>query len=320
MALDPRRGCDYSWARPTKAQLDANGLAFCVRYILPQNMSTGKRLSNAEIAQLTSWGRTIVANYEYAANGPLGGFNQGVTDARRSASELDILNIPAGRPVYFSADWEVTQAQLPTMLAYLAGCASVLGKNRVGLYGSYRAIVAAANAGYKWLWQTYAWSYGAWYPGTTLRQIRNGAFPGQFDGDLCTAQVADFGQWSGDGVPTEENENEEDLPVDITVDKDISELTDGYYKVGDKIPLERFLQLSARFDHNAARDSRLTLAAVAESRGREEAMLVILGQLTSGGGDVDMAAVKALVESEGKKSRQAMVDAHMAAANSISKD
>lgn len=210
MALDLRRGCDYSQARPSKAQLDVNGLSFCCRYVLDAARDAGKRFTVTEARQLTGWGKKIVTNFEYSVGGALLGFNQGVIDAKIALAEMKMLEAagaPKGRPIYFSMDKDIFISQIPQVLRYAEGCASVIGKNRVGLYGEYDLIDAAGKAGYKWLWQTYAWSRGLWSPYATVRQTwnhgetrngQNGPFPG-WDGDLDIAQVDDFGQWDTNG-------------------------------------------------------------------------------------------------------------------------
>ena len=82
MALDPLRGADYSWARPTRAQLDANGIGFCIRYMLAESKDRGKRFTPAEAVILTSWGRKLVCNYEYATGAMAGGRAVGISQAR----------------------------------------------------------------------------------------------------------------------------------------------------------------------------------------------------------------------------------------------
>ena len=209
MALDAMRGCDYSKARPTKAQLDANGLAFAIRYILSPAKDSGKRFTPQEAALLTSWGRRMVCNYEYEIGAMAQGRAKGIEHAREALVEMKLHRVPLGRPCYFSDDTGDTPSS--AVLAYLGGVSSVLtpAGYATGIYGGLGSITAAYNAGYRWLWQTYAWSdpnhdgVTTWHPGATIRQVRNGAFPGQFDGDLDTAMAVDFGQWDTTGwTPT----------------------------------------------------------------------------------------------------------------------
>jgi hypothetical protein len=108
--------------------------------------------------------------------------------------------MPAGRPVYFSADWAVTAAQEPTVLAYLSGAASVLGSSQTGEYGGYAAVKAARDAGTVWTWQTFAWSNGAWDARDTIRQTGS-AIVGGVQVDTNEAMTPDFGQWQPGRLP-----------------------------------------------------------------------------------------------------------------------
>ena len=202
VTTDPRRGCDYSQARPTRAQLDAADLAFCVRYIESAAMDAGKRFTLAEAQQLTSWGRKIVCNFEYATGGMAGGAPAGIRDAKIALTEMKLLGVPKGRPCYFSND--TNTVPLASVVAYLDGASTVLtpAGYGTGLYGGLAPITAAYNAGYRWLWQTYAWS-PSWHPAATLRQTWNAGDtrgrPFPWDGDLDQAMTDDFGQWDTTG-------------------------------------------------------------------------------------------------------------------------
>lgn len=215
MAMNPRRGADYSHAYSAardknefRALLDRDRIAFCCRYILDAARDGGKRLTLAEARQLTAWGRRIVCNFEYEIGRMSAGSAAGVADAKTALAELRILGVPKGRPVYFSDDTGSTPAG--AVQAYLKGAASVLGPAgyQTGVYGGLGTITAAYNAGFRWLWQTYAWSGGVWHPAATVRQILNRAFVG-WDGDLNQAMTEDFGQWDTTGWTPQED----DMPL-----------------------------------------------------------------------------------------------------------
>lgn len=187
-------GVDYSHARPNQAFFNRHGFTFVCRYLLDDARDGGKALKLPEAKQLTSWGIGICANYEYGIGDMLKGFNQGVADARVALRELILMGAPR-RIVYFSCDTDVSISQIPQVLEYMRGAGTVLGKENVGVYGEYDLIEAAHRAGYKWLWQCYAWSRGLWSAHATVRQVKNGAFPGEYDADLNYAMTADIGQW-----------------------------------------------------------------------------------------------------------------------------
>lgn len=201
-AVDP--GADYSWYRPTRAQLV--DLDVIGRYLVPAAWGSGKALTGAEARWLLTQGKTIVLNFEWSAAGARGGYAAGVRDAR--AAELARLEI--GAPpvaIYFSADWDVQPAEIPTVLAYLRGVADTIGWARTGLYGGLRVVSAALSAGYPWAWQTYAWSRGRWDGRAQFLQVANGAlFAGQGDRDLAVADV--HGWWIGATFPIQGGEQQ----------------------------------------------------------------------------------------------------------------
>ena len=187
-------GADYSKARPTLAQLQTHGITFVCRYLIDDARDRGKGLKLPEARQLAAWGIPIVSNFEYATR-PLLTAAQGAADARTAKAELERLGAPR-LDTYFSFDYEVPAGEYAGVLAYLRGAGSVLGLGRAGAYGNYGLISYLASHGIKWLWQTYAWSYGHWHPAATIRQTLNGAFPGEFDGDRDESMASDFGQWT----------------------------------------------------------------------------------------------------------------------------
>lgn len=195
-------GVDYAWARPSPVSLAAAGKRFACRYL--SNSWTGKNLSRTEAEALSRAGVAVVSNWEWRAGDGLRGYDAGVTYAREAQRQAVACGMPAGRPIYFSVDWDATDAELQgPVTQYLRGVASVLGADRVGVYGGYRTIAYADSHGLaRWLWQTYAWSAGRWHPAAHIRQYRNGVtVAGASDIDLDRAMVADYGQWTTGSGP-----------------------------------------------------------------------------------------------------------------------
>lgn len=187
-------GVDYSFQRPVIASLAAAGKQFACRYVGPG--SSGKHLTTREAESLTRHGIAIVANAEGEARGLLGGAPVGAAWARDALAMARVCGMPAGRPIYLSIDFDMSEAQWPAVRDALAGAASVLGVDRVGVYGGLRTIALAHRDGAaRWLWQTYAWSGGRWFPPAHIRQYRNGVPIGGGVVDLNLALVSDFGQW-----------------------------------------------------------------------------------------------------------------------------
>jgi MYXO-CTERM domain-containing protein len=195
-AITPTYGVDYSFARPSPASIVAGGYTFVVRYL---SNESAKNLSASEAAALKAAGLDIVCNWEDSATNALNGYNQGVTDAQTANAQASADGAPAGRPIYFSIDFDEQSSQASAVDSYFDGVASVLGHARTGAYGGYYAIDQLFNAGkIAFGWQAYAWSNGQWDSRAQLRQIQNGIDNGQEDED--EAMAADFGQW-GPGAP-----------------------------------------------------------------------------------------------------------------------
>lgn len=192
-------GVDYAWSpHPRPSTLKAQGKTFACRYI-GTNIDDGKMLTAVEYAALRAQGVDVVANVE----GTPGGF-RGYTAGQRWANngvawiKSKGLPMPADRPIYFSADWDVTSADWPALKAALDGAASIIGRDRVGLYGGRYAIQQAKSTGAaRWFWQTYAWSGNPtqWVPGVHIQQYQNGVRIDGADCDLDRAMQDDYGQW-----------------------------------------------------------------------------------------------------------------------------
>jgi glycoside hydrolase-like protein len=190
------QGVDYSWGRPDPRELFRLGKRFAVRYLSYD--TSGKNLTKAEADRLSAAGLSIVSNWENAAGDQLGGYNRGAIHASEAARLHKACGGPAGRPIYFSVDFDASTSQLATCYNYLRGAASVIGWDRVGVYGGYRTINYMRDRGVKWLWQTYAWSSGQWAAGTHLQQYHNGVKLAGADTDLDRAMQTDYGQWGQD--------------------------------------------------------------------------------------------------------------------------
>jgi hypothetical protein len=136
-----------------------------------------------------------VANAEGAAGG-LKGTTAGKNWAWSAKQHFEALGMPAGRPIYFSVDWDAGSGDWAAIDAALRGAATVIGASRVGVYGSYDTIRHCQDAKTaSWFWQTYAWSGGKWATGVHLQQYKNGVKIGLGDCDLNRSMVADYGQW-----------------------------------------------------------------------------------------------------------------------------
>jgi hypothetical protein len=183
----PRKGMDYSFARPTIAVVREGGFTFACRYLT----GGGKALSPQEVKGLSLEDVAIVSIYEESATAMLGGFNAGMHDGDAALNAAHRIGMPKGRPVYFACDFDMQPDQEEECLQYLKGASHGLrGNYAVGGYGGLRFVRAAQKAGVHFLWQTLAWSGGLWLPQAQLRQTGVGA---EIDTDY--AYASDFGQW-----------------------------------------------------------------------------------------------------------------------------
>jgi hypothetical protein len=192
-------GVDYSYDPPSVSGLVAAGKRFVVRY--GGVGKTGKLLTAAETTALRKSGLAVVANVEETAQA-FRGAAAGVQHAKAGDAFFRSRGMPGDRPIYFSVDWAAGTADWSAVDAALRGAASVIGPDRVGVYGGYNTIAHCVTAGTAtWFWQTYAWSGGKWHPACHLQQYRNNVTLAGGTVDLDRAVVPNYGQW-GNGMTT----------------------------------------------------------------------------------------------------------------------
>ena len=189
-----RRGLDFAWSRPGVAAILAGGFDFVLRYLSYD--TTGKNLTRKEADSYRSHGIDVVSNWEYAADAALRGRGQGALDAAEAQRQHLACGGDPRAPIYFSVDFDATEAQQFTIDQYLTGAANVIGLDRVGVYGGYWIVRRCLNNGSaRWGWQTFAWSGGLWDPRAHVRQVDNGVMVNGADCDIDETDVANFGQW-----------------------------------------------------------------------------------------------------------------------------
>ena len=192
-------GVDYAWSHPGGLALQKAGKKFACRYLSPD---ASKNITRAEADDLAAHGVWTVVVYESTANRALAGQAAGAADAKTAAAQAAAAGMPAGRPVFFAVDFDATPGQQTAINAYLDGAASVLGRDRVGIYGGFYPVKRALDGGHaKWAWQTIAWSGGQWDSRAVIRQGTQAAIGG-VSCDLNTAVATDYGQWMPGKTPT----------------------------------------------------------------------------------------------------------------------
>lgn len=199
-------GVDYAWGRPGAAALTRAGVKFACRYL---SRDSGKNLSRAEADELSGANIWLVVVWETTAQRSLAGKSAGVSDAKSAAAQAEACGMPGDRPIYFAVDWDASESQQAAINAYLDGAASVLGRQRVGIYGGFWPVSRAFDGGHvTWGWQTYAWSGGRWDRRAQLQQYSNDHTINGVGLDYDRAVTDDYGQWRVGVTP-----KEDDMPL-----------------------------------------------------------------------------------------------------------
>jgi hypothetical protein len=188
-------GIDHSSHPPAPAALKREGVRFVCRYLSTPGNS--KNITLVEATDLKLAGIDVVLVFETGGSRALGGRAAGAADAQSARAQAGLVGL-AGTPIYFAVDFDAQHAQLPAVLAYLQGAASVLGHDLTGVYGGLAAVKAALDAGAcRYAWQTYAWSGGVWDPRAHLHQYADGQTLCGISVDFDRANAPDFGQHKG---------------------------------------------------------------------------------------------------------------------------
>lgn len=151
-------GLDYSARIPAQTLLDA-GFHVVFRYVTSPNWP--KSLTIEEYGELTAAGIVVILNDETTADFMLGGYAAGVVQAQTSRARANVLGASPDAIIFYSLDIGATPDQVSIALDFLHGALDAEGgqHNRVGAYGEYAFVKAAASAGFP-TWGTVAWSQG----------------------------------------------------------------------------------------------------------------------------------------------------------------
>ena len=163
-------------------------------------------------------GLNIVSCYQYGKPGWVNspsdftrGFDGGVADAQTALRLHGVAGGPDTAPIFFSVDEPIDYPTWKnTALRWFSGLNSVLGVARTGIYGGVNelgwaiadgVVGASTTPGFRWAWQTKAWSGGKRAPAAVLfqREVVTASDPGAvIDGvsvDVDDVLAPDFGQW-----------------------------------------------------------------------------------------------------------------------------
>ena len=167
---------DYSSGVPLSDSIKSAGYVGTVRYLSGPRPGAewmkGKPVSKTEVESQRRHGLGTAFVWQYGKEKSpdvMRGFQGGVEDARNAQRKLDEIG-RSGQPVFFAVDFNIALWQWnDTAVHYFKGAISVLGLNRVGIYGHSRVCAWAiednvvghsSTKGKRWVWQTKAWSNG----------------------------------------------------------------------------------------------------------------------------------------------------------------
>lgn len=197
---------DYSAGVLKAADIKAAGALGAIRYVSDRRPNAqwmlGKPIQLPEARDLYQAGLKIVSNYQFGKADTadwLGGQSAGVTHAKRGWELHTAAGGPVGAPIYVSIDDNPTLEQYRQQVApYLRAWESVIGHQRVGIYGNSTTIDWALQDGLgSWFWQ-HDWGtpQGYIHPEAHLHQFeidaRSVAGVGVDLNDILKPQ---FGQW-----------------------------------------------------------------------------------------------------------------------------
>lgn len=139
------------------------------------------------------------------------GYDGGVADASTALRLHGAAGGPDSAPIFFSVDEDIDAATWKSLaVQWFRGINAVLGANRTGIYGGARQLAWAiaddvighsSTPGFRWAWQTKAWSGGVREPSAVLfqREVVTATDPGAMIGDVHVdvddVLAPDFGQW-----------------------------------------------------------------------------------------------------------------------------
>lgn len=183
----PLMGIDFAWSKPSAADAKAAGAQWAAGYY---SNDPSKNLTASLVSEYIAAGLPIVGVWETTTARATAGYSAGAYDAQEADRQRAGVGLPDTAVIHLAVDEDTDWASVEQ---YFAGAASVIGQSRVGVYGGIRVISGAAAAGYKYLWQTVAWSNGQWDPNATIHQEAGTLFGGNADIDY--SEVTDFGQY-----------------------------------------------------------------------------------------------------------------------------
>ena len=212
---------DFAAQQIPAEHIRAAGHSGVVNYVSlsrPGSTFGAKPITLPYARSLNAQGLVIVSNYQYGKPGGTApsdftrGFPGGVADARTGWSLHSAAGGGRSAPIFFTIDEDISRDTWNTVaLPWFRGINSVIGVQRTGVYGGIDVcqwaiadgVVGASSVpGYRWAWQTRAWSGNRIHPQAVLYQriVDTASNPGPLVGgmhvDVNDAMARDVGQWN----------------------------------------------------------------------------------------------------------------------------
>lgn len=220
-SADGLRLIDFATRLVSPAQIKAAGYDGALVYVSelrPGATFDFKPVTRDFADGMRALGLHVVSCYQYGKPGWVNspsdftrGYDGGVADAQTALRLHNAAGGPGTAPIFFSVDEPIDATTWKSLaLPWFQGLNSVLGVQRTGIYGGVRelgwatadgVVGQSSSPGFRWAWQTRAWSDGKRAPGAVLfqREVVTAVDPGALiDGvsvDVDDVLAPDFGQW-----------------------------------------------------------------------------------------------------------------------------
>jgi len=212
---------DYAMRQIPAEHIRAAGYSGVINYVSlsrPGSNFGAKPITRPYAESLTAAGLVIVSNYQYGKPGGTApsdftrGYAGGVADAQTAWQLHTAAGGGQSAPIFFTIDEDISRDTWNAVaLQWFRGINSVLGVQRTGVYGGIDVCQWAAadgvigysrSPGYRWAWQTRAWSGNRIHPAAVLYQrvVSTASNPGPVVGgievDVNDVMAGDCGQWN----------------------------------------------------------------------------------------------------------------------------
>jgi hypothetical protein len=142
-------GLDYSSGPIAGSAIVSAGYGFAIRYVEAPKYAGRKHITMAEYTDLLDAGVGVFLVFEDVISDAFGGYIAGLAHAQRALAGAAAVGYTG--VIFLSVDDHVTPAQMPAVQDYFVGAASVLGWDRLGVYGFSETLAAVQGARAYWL-------------------------------------------------------------------------------------------------------------------------------------------------------------------------